>query len=53
MVLPLVILTWLLIFIATRKSISFNKRRYWYISAIVVSTIALVISITNLINTVN
>ena len=50
MTITLILLTWLLIFIATRESMSFNKRRYFYVAAIVVSAIAMTISIMTLIN---
>ncbi len=53
MVVLLIILTWLLIFIASRESIPFNKRRYVYVGAIIVSVIAMTVSIMNLVHQLN
>jgi hypothetical protein len=49
MVLLLILVTWFLIFIATREIIPFKKRRFFFIGAILVSSIAMAISINQII----
>lgn len=50
MVLLLILITWFLIFIATREIIPFNKRRFFFIGAILVSSIAMAISLNKIID---
>jgi hypothetical protein len=53
MIVVFLLSTWALIFLASRKTVPFSTKRYFYAAAVLTSAIALGISIMDILNNYN